>query len=75
MVTGLLLIGGGLVILGFAWHDYHEGESDTIFLLDWDWIWFDLDRESHPVLYWVAIAAQVTAGLTAISVGVVSLLL
>jgi hypothetical protein len=34
MVTGLLMIGTGFAILGFAWYDYHEGESDTIFLLD-----------------------------------------
>jgi hypothetical protein len=39
-----------------------QGETDTIMLFDW-WVWFDIDREKCPVIYWCIIGAQAGLGV------------
>lgn len=48
------------VLLYITYRDLCHAESDTIFLLDW-WIWFDVSRDSYPLLYWACIGAQLIA--------------
>jgi hypothetical protein len=70
---GWTLILIGLVLLGFAWYSCRQGESDTIFLLDGDWFWLDLDRYEHPILFWAALITEICAGVGLIITGIVSL--
>ena len=57
-----------VIILVLTYWDYQKDETDTIFLLDW-WIWFDVSRGNHPMLYWACIAAQIFAAIGLIICG------
>jgi hypothetical protein len=63
----------GLGVLGLAWYSYRDNESDTIFLLDWDWFWLDFDRSEHPILFWAALITEICVGIGLIITGVASL--
>ncbi|MEO0509990.1 MAG: hypothetical protein AAF065_09040 [Verrucomicrobiota bacterium] len=70
---GWILIALGIVLLALTAKEFFDGESDSIYLLDWDWIWFDLSRHEHPLLYNAALTAQVVAGIGLIGSGIAAL--
>ena len=70
---GWILIALGVVVLALTAKEFFDGESDTIYLLDWDWIWFDLSRHKHPFLFNAALTAQVVAGIGLIGSGIAAL--
>lgn len=70
---GWLLIGLGIVVLLVTAWDYFNGESDTMLILDWDWIWFDFSRQDHPAVFHAIIVAQMVIGLGVICTGIANL--
>jgi len=62
------LIIAGIVLLVLTYWDYQKDETDTIFILEW-WIWFDVSRESLPLLYWAILLIQFCAGIVLIFQG------
>ena len=72
-MMGFILIALGIGLLVWTYYEYQNGESDTIYLLDWDWVWFDVNRVDHPLLFKAALIAQVIAGLGMIGAGIAEL--
>ncbi|MFK8013628.1 MAG: hypothetical protein AB8B80_16435 [Marinicellaceae bacterium] len=58
----------GKLLFTITYWDYQKDETNTIFLLDW-WIWFDVTRENHLVLFWACKAAQIFAAIGCIICG------
>ncbi len=69
---GYVLIFAGLVILYLTYLDYCKSETDTIFILDW-WLWFDVHRNSFPLLFWIIIIIQTVFAIGLIMTGVTEL--
>nr|WP_086937398.1 hypothetical protein [Thaumasiovibrio occultus] len=67
----LLIIIGAFLLLLTLW-DYRNEETDTIWILD-TWFWFDIRRESFPMLYWCILAIQAVSGLGLIGYGIIGL--
>ncbi|GEM_PF-3183486 len=70
---GWILIALGVLLLALTAKEFFDGETDTLYLLDWDWIWFDLYRHKHPILFNAALIAQLIAGIGLIGSGLGSL--
>jgi hypothetical protein len=60
----------GLALLLLTFWEFRRGETDTLILFDW-WLWFDIDRESHPLIYWCIIGAQTAIGIGMVIQGLI----
>lgn len=72
-MMSLILIAVGVVLLIFTVYEYLGGETDTLYLFDWDWIWFDVNRIDHPCIFKAAIIAQGCAAVGLIVAGITEL--